>query len=564
MPTEKKRFSVPWYVVLIIILGVILGGGAVFNQFALKSDEIEHPAPGKIPENGGGAHFYTSGQRMNTEQPAVLLLGGWGTASPVLDYMPLIDRLSDTVQIITVERPGYGWAKNSFSERTLDNMVEEMRAGLEELNLAAPFVIVAHTTSGLEAIHYAKLYPNEVAGIVFLNSLSPGGYFYQADKLLDYLKALTYPVPKYTGIFRIISLFKPELLATGPEVDAKKYAAAYSKNIMSKAMFAELRMMSKNAKTAIKDGYVEVPSVTFVDSKAYNDSNPELVRVWSDYYGNVIETEVGSYIHGFEPDTVTDEILSLVETGEANYRDYLIRKEAEEAEAAAEAEAVEGSEDVSSDFPVTLDKGMVFRVNWLTANIQEMVGTSCAVQLQGYDEPILITASHYFNDFGDDVDLTNLSNTVLGGDITDVLDDSLLGKIRANIPIANAASIVGTVDATNDLAAFNIDVLGEIKPFTLAEGTCQADDVVYLLAEVFENDQYVTGIYPCTVIEDDGGTLVYTLPEGIDLNGTSGAPVVNSAGEIVGLQMGTNGIVVIACSASSIRSNLEAAIQAMP
>lgn len=345
---EKKRFSVPWYVVLIIILGVLLGGGAVFNQTALKNDEQEYPPPGHIPVNGGGAHFYISGQKAAVEQPTVLLLGGWGTASPVLDYMPVIDRLTGSAQIITVERPGYGWADSEFSERTLDNMVEETRAGLEELDLLAPYVIVAHTTAGLEAIHFAKLYPNEVAGILFINSMSPGGYFYQEDRLLDYIKALTMPIPKYTGIFRAISLFKPELFATGPEVDAERYAMLYNKNVMSKAMFAELRMLRKNAKTALLDGYVEVPSTAFVDSKPYNDSNPELVRVWSDYFGGVIETEVGSYIHGFEPDKVVSEIINLLDIGEANYSAYLANKEAEEA-AAAEAEEADVTEEVTED-----------------------------------------------------------------------------------------------------------------------------------------------------------------------------------------------------------------------
>ena len=304
----------PWYVILLIIMGTILGAGAIYNQVGLRNDADEFGIPGEIPKDGGGVHVYTVGQKASAAQPSVLLLGGWGTASPFLDYLPLINMLRDSARVIAIERPGYGFALNDISERTLDNMVEEMREGLNELGEFAPYVIVAHTTAGLEAIHYAALYPDEVDGIAFINALSPGAYFYQ-PKILDYLKAFTYPIPKYTGIFRIIGLFNQEIFATGPRVDPHWYAAQYYKNVMSKGMRAELFMLRKNATTALLHGDLEVDSVAFVDSRQFNESNPELVRVWGDFFGNVIETDVGSYIHGHETDRVFREIMNLVEIG---------------------------------------------------------------------------------------------------------------------------------------------------------------------------------------------------------------------------------------------------------
>jgi pimeloyl-ACP methyl ester carboxylesterase len=314
--SEKKRFKIPWYVLSLIIVGAILGVGAVYNQLGLRSDSIEFYMPGRIPENGGGAHIYAIGNKAGAAQPSVLLLGGWGTASPVVDYLPLINALKDNVRVIAVERPGYGYASNTFSERTLDNMVEEMRAGLNDLNEHAPFVIVAHTTSGLEAIHYAALYPDEVAGIVFINALSPGAYYYQPHKIIDYIKAFTYPVPKYTGIFRVAGLFSKDIFAKGPNVNPHQYAALYYKNVMSRGMRAELFMLRRNAHTALLHDGLMVDSVTFVDSRQFNsESNPELNRVWGDYFRNIIQTDVGSYIHGFETEMVAGEIMKLVGTG---------------------------------------------------------------------------------------------------------------------------------------------------------------------------------------------------------------------------------------------------------
>ena len=307
---EKKRFRIPGYITVIIIIGGLLGLGAIFNQFALKTDELAYYKRGVTPTNGGGTNFFIKGE--NAEAPTVLLLGGWGTASPILDYMPLTEVLMDRVRVITVERPGYGSAGSEFSERTLDNMVEEMRAGLGDIGEKGPFVIAAHTTSGLEAIHYAALYPNEVAGIMFLNAFSPGAYYYQADRILDYLKAYTVPIPKYTGVFRIIGFFKPDLFTPGEYVEPEEYAAMFYRNTMSGAMRAELRMLMKNARTALLHDGVNVQNVAFIDSEQYERANPELQRMWDDAFWNVVFTESGSHMHGVETARIANEIMRLV------------------------------------------------------------------------------------------------------------------------------------------------------------------------------------------------------------------------------------------------------------
>lgn len=213
--------------------------------------------------------------------------------------------------------------------------------------------------------------------------------------------------------------------------------------------------------------------------------------------------------------------------------------------------------------PFTLDKGKVFRVNWVTPEDEFEAGTSTAICLSESDEPILITACHYFdNSYTDiEVDLSDLSSYIIGGDITDITDGSPLGNVRANIPIVGAADTKDTGDASYDLAAFSIEVSEEVIPFTLAEETCQTGDVVYLLAEPIVENEKTVGVYPCVVLMDDGGTLMYILSNEISTFMVSGAPIVNSAGEIVGLHMASGPSVRAACSASSIRNALETAIQ---
>ena len=51
--------------------------------------------------------------------------------------------------------------------------VEELRALLMELGLAPPYLLVAHSMGGLYADLFARLYPDEVAGLVLVDASHP-------------------------------------------------------------------------------------------------------------------------------------------------------------------------------------------------------------------------------------------------------------------------------------------------------------------------------------------------------------------------------------------------------
>jgi pimeloyl-ACP methyl ester carboxylesterase len=69
----------------------------------------------------------------------------------------------------TYDRPGLGDSDPSASPRTVEVMIEELRAVLATADLDPPYVLVGHSFSSLTVQAFAHRHPYEVAGIVLVD-----------------------------------------------------------------------------------------------------------------------------------------------------------------------------------------------------------------------------------------------------------------------------------------------------------------------------------------------------------------------------------------------------------
>lgn len=103
-------------------------------------------------------------------------MSGGGTSSPVLDFKALYSRLSDQYKIAVVEKAGYGFSATAKVPRDIDTMLEETRAALTLAGESPPYVLFPHSMSGIEALYWAQMYPNEVEAIIGLDPAIPEVY----------------------------------------------------------------------------------------------------------------------------------------------------------------------------------------------------------------------------------------------------------------------------------------------------------------------------------------------------------------------------------------------------
>lgn len=168
-------------------------------------EQQKYPARGQLVEvDGKRMHVYTKGKGEDT----IVLLSGLGTVAPVLDYEPLIDEMAKNHNVVVVEPFGYGWSERTDKERTVENIVEEIRTALKKSNIEGPYILMPHSISGIYSMYYAHEYPEEIKAVIGIDFTLPQalGYFNEsAPKMPEYMK---YVAP--TGIARLVSYMSPD------------------------------------------------------------------------------------------------------------------------------------------------------------------------------------------------------------------------------------------------------------------------------------------------------------------------------------------------------------------
>ncbi len=123
---------------------------------------------GLFPSEAGAIHACS----MGTGPVTVVLAAGAGQTS--LTWSSLRSRLTSSARVVTFDRPGFGESPPSRSARTPTRIAHELRHVLEALNLSGPLVLIGHSMGGVHVLRYAALYPEDVAGVMILDTPPPG------------------------------------------------------------------------------------------------------------------------------------------------------------------------------------------------------------------------------------------------------------------------------------------------------------------------------------------------------------------------------------------------------
>ena len=144
---------------------------------------------------GGRKLYLVCGGRLSPGRPTVVLVSGYHDSSDpwtqagVLSLLPgavgppVLQGLARNHRVCAYDRPGTlryidGLPLTSRSTavpqpRTVRDLAIELHSLLVEARVPPPYVLVGHSLGGLIALLYARTYPNDVNGIVFVDPFSP-------------------------------------------------------------------------------------------------------------------------------------------------------------------------------------------------------------------------------------------------------------------------------------------------------------------------------------------------------------------------------------------------------
>lgn len=78
--------------------------------------------------------------------------------------------VAKTTAVVTYDRAGYGASMSANGPRTAVEVVRDLREMLQAAGIKPPYVLVGHSLGGLYMQYFARQFPNEVAGLVLIES----------------------------------------------------------------------------------------------------------------------------------------------------------------------------------------------------------------------------------------------------------------------------------------------------------------------------------------------------------------------------------------------------------
>ncbi|SOB47404.1 conserved hypothetical protein [Lactococcus piscium] len=255
----KKMFNYLLYVIVVIVLVIVLFFSAVFvtNKVLVSRDRQSVKQYGQQVKVAG--HKMTVLIEGEKNKQTIVLLPGFATGSPVIDFSPLRKELSKQFRVVTVEPLGYGLSDTTSSKRSLENMSTELHDVLQALNIK-DYSLMGHSISGIYTLDYMNRYPNEVKTFIGIDSSVPN----QKGDNADVSQGLS--ILGNSGFYRFITAVNPEMLNYPPVSDAEKkdFRKISLMGFANPAILSEAKQMATNFNESKKLSYPKDDAVLYI------------------------------------------------------------------------------------------------------------------------------------------------------------------------------------------------------------------------------------------------------------------------------------------------------------
>ena len=346
----KKILKVIGILLLILLILLLLAvcGCFIYQKSAQKKDRA-------LLEEGGYCNLVSAGDyEMNVNifgdgKYKIIAMPGNGDVWFPVDMKQFSAHLDDDISLVVVSRPGYGLCTETDKEVTTEYIVESTRTALKNAGVEAPYILMPHSLSGIYGTYWESTYPDEISGVIFLDSVNEASLLSDGAGMGD---SAAYRLFSKSGLARMYIDLSGYLrgIMSRKFGENTKYATAFYtvRDIeLSKSAVSERRNDASNRKTAwasiqsndIPKIYISTNWQTLDDVREYmifekgqadeaeaeewmadeeGAEETEYRRNRSEYIrkvGNCEEINIpGShFIYEQKPDEVADAIRSLIE-----------------------------------------------------------------------------------------------------------------------------------------------------------------------------------------------------------------------------------------------------------
>lgn len=154
--------------IIVLVLAALMVVGMFAESLAERRDRKRYPAPGQlVTVEGRQMHMHFSGERQPGD-PIVILETGMGSWS--FYWWLMQSSVAKFTRVCSYDRFGFGWSDSGEPPRSAPRIAEELHAALQTAGEPGPYLLVGHSLGGVFVRQFARLYPNEICGMVLVDS----------------------------------------------------------------------------------------------------------------------------------------------------------------------------------------------------------------------------------------------------------------------------------------------------------------------------------------------------------------------------------------------------------
>jgi len=307
------------------IVGGLLLAGFLYQLIAGTLNKIDPPGT-IIDVSGRDMHFLCLGEAAG---PTIVLEAGGSNSSTTSRKIQA--EMAKFARVCAYDRAGFGFSDPVNRSRTFDEMTEDLENLLTNAEIAPPYILVGESMGGLMVRNYCRHHPENIAGVLLLDSAEEQHTFERLEKLkgMQSTAAATSWLARF-GIVRLLLNLDPEKAGIPAAISAQRRSeivTEYSRPEFFKSAVHELGAYFSTPQNMRADGGFgslgSTPLIVVTHGKPLKGSQAFLETGWSEAQKRLAALSTSSELlvaehsgHAIsldQPRLVVDQVRRLVE-----------------------------------------------------------------------------------------------------------------------------------------------------------------------------------------------------------------------------------------------------------
>ena len=157
----------------ILVVATLISIGFLYESYMRSKIRADFPPPGELADLGSHRlHYVKTNLEVEPGSPTVVFESGLDQGGH-LPWRLVQQAVSEFAPTISYDRAGILHSERGPNPKTASDVANELHELLEATRLNPPYILVGHSLAGVLLPTFVNRYPDEVAGIVFVDVSHP-------------------------------------------------------------------------------------------------------------------------------------------------------------------------------------------------------------------------------------------------------------------------------------------------------------------------------------------------------------------------------------------------------